>query len=199
MVRLVAKTFVILQLVLFLMLFIVPELMAILEEFGVEQPYSFRMVVKVFDLSAKYWFLFAALLMLIFRNFLHPRTWLYLLRRMIAKFSPWSWRHRPLSKRQHQELSIMLTGTPANADSTALPSLSTQEKQALETACSENVKSWLISRRMREDDQRTAVWKNCFGDSLIAVWQVVLACIVAAFAISIVSCLIAIIEAGVWW
>ncbi len=193
-VRLVIKTLFILQLVTFLMLFIVPELMKIFQEFGIELPYSFRFVVMAADVSAKYWFLFAIVLILVFRSYLFPRAWIHLLRQMNAKFNPWSWLHRPLSKGQQQELSILLTGTPTNADWSSLPSLNRKEKQAFETAHSDNAKSWLLSRRLRESDRRTVAWKNRLGDFFISVWNVVLACIVAAFAISIVSCLTSIIE-----
>ena len=194
MIRLVAKTAVILQLVLFLMLFIVPEFMKIFDEFGIELPYSFLFVVKLFDLTAKYWFLLLFLLILIFRRFLFPRAWFHLLRQMIMKFNPWSWQHRLLSKSQQQELSVALSSTLANSDFAALRSLSRKERQALEMAHSENAKSWLVSRRVREDGQRRAVWKNCLRESFIGVWNVALACIVAAVAISIVSCLITIIQ-----
>ncbi len=194
MIRLVIKTLFILQLVVFLMLFIVPELMQIFQEFGVELPYLFRLVLTIADVTVRYWFLFALLLMLVFRSYLYPRTWLQLLRQVIAKFSPWSWLHRPLSQKQQQELSVVLTGTPTNAQVASLPSLNRNEKRALETAHSDNAKSWLLSRRVRENDRRTAVWKNRLSEFLISVWNVVLACVVAAFAISIVSCLTAIIE-----
>jgi len=82
-----------------------------------------------------------------------------------------------------------------DANGKVRPKLKRREKAALKVAHSQNVKSWLIGRSVREENQRNTLRKNRFGDGFIIVWNLVLACIVATVAFGIISSLITIIEA----
>ena len=195
--RLAIKTFVILNLVVFILLFIVPELQKTYQEFGIELPNVMWRFMAFSDFVARYWFVLPLLFFILIFTFyrpLHPRTWIYFARRANAKFSPWGWMQRPLSKRQQRKLSFALSWTQENAALKVPPKLTGKEKAALKAAHSENVKSWLLSRSVQEDGQRTAIWKNRIGDAFITVWNLFLAVIVATVAFSIISCLTTIIE-----
>lgn len=196
-IRLAFKSFMIFMLVVFISCFITPELQKIYQEFGIELPYSMMSFVRFSDSMAKWWFVIPFLFflyLLIFHRLFQPSTWFELLRQLFAKFSSWNWLQRPLSKRQRRKLLFAFSNMQANASGKVRPKLKRKEKAALKIARSEKVKSWLIGRSVREENHRTTLWKNRFVDGFIAVWNLLLACIVAMVAVGIVSSLTTIIE-----
>jgi len=197
-IRLAFKSFVILQLVVFILLFIVPEFQKMYAEFGIELPDSMMFFMIISDRIAHWWFVFPFLFLvylIIFRRPFHPHTWLDLKRRVFAKFSSWDWLQRPLSKRQRRKLLFAFSNMQSDENRKVRPKLKRREKAALKVAHSEDVKLWLMGRSVREENQRNTLRQNRFGDGFIVVWNLVLACIVATVAFGIMSSLITIIEA----
>jgi len=82
----------------------------------------------------------------------------------------------------------------ANAVSVGSPKLQRKEKSALKIAHSADVKTWLLSHNVQADEQRHILWKNRLVDAFVLGWNLLLACLVAWIAYSVVASLLAITE-----
>ena len=98
------KYFWILNVLAFLMLFIIPQFKMMFTEFGIELPASMRSLVVLSDFLAKFWFVFAFVCMVfailfVWRN---PR----LVTNYFTRWIPNRWQQPMLSKRGERELSL---------------------------------------------------------------------------------------------
>ena len=195
--RLAIKTFCILQVTVFILLFILPEFQAMFTEYGIELPWVMQMFMRFSNHVAQYYVLFMLLAVLGFLYFVfNIRT---LSSHVVAKFSPWSWIYRPLTKRLQRKVSFALSGghtvlKQMDLNPSKKPTFSKSESVALEVAHSAEAKSWLLDRIVKKGHIHHAVWKNRFGDTFILFWNLLLACVVATIAFSIIACLTTIIR-----
>ena len=184
--RLSIKTILIFQLVVFIFLFLIPEFQKMFEEFGVELPWVMRVSVAAVDGAVKLWFVCAILLLGI--GLLLLFQFKYLFARFVARFSPWNWLRRPLSKRRQRKIFLVLAGDLSKN------AFEKRELMALDIADSQQAKSWLLKRIAGQNNHSQMVWTRYLVDAFVVLWNLLLAVVVGAIAISVVSCLVEIMR-----
>ena len=192
-IRLTFKTLIIVHLVTAIMLFIVPELSEISEEYGVEQTAIFESFVSLTVFMVHFWFV-PALLFICVAIFVLLKT-SHLFARLTRKFSPWRWLDRTLLPDQRRRLVFAwLGGSHEDTGSTAAPAVKDAEAKALKTATSPATRSWIVRHALKQDVDKKLRWRNRFGDAFVLGWNLLLAIFVATAAASVVSTLISYLE-----
>ena len=192
--RLGAKTFAIFWFTGMIMLFIVPELQKIYQEFGIDLPTSMSSFMWLADWFAKTLLIWVILATCLFLYVVWKQG--LAIRRNLRAINPWHWLQQPLTKRQRRKLRFASDGCDSATPISAKRSEFTKrEVAALETASSPQTRNWLIGYSLKQDDQRNARRRSWFGDGFVLVWNLMLACLVGWIAISILSSLITIVEA----
>ena len=102
--KLAWKYFFATNVLIFMMLFVIPQFKAMFEEFGVELPLSMQLLIEVSNLFAMYWFVFALILLAIGAYIIwrHPRF----LTSYFTRWIPSRWQQPVVTKRVQRELSL---------------------------------------------------------------------------------------------
>ena len=195
--RLAIKTFVIFQISVLLILYLIPEFLIMSREFGMELPWAMQLLIQVSEVFAQFGLFLIPIACLIAIYFLFKFS--SSITSFFAKFSPWNWLKPPLSKHRRRQLLFAISDgqtTVGQADGIKEKQLKFRrnETAALKIVHSADAKSWLLNCIAQQDDQRGLVWKNRLGDAFILFWNLFLACVVAIIAFGTISFLIAIVR-----
>ena len=88
----------------FIMLFIIPQFKAMYEEFGIELPLSMQLLVEICNVLTQSWFVFPLIMMVIGAYFLirHP----HIFASFFSRWIPNRWKQPVLTKRAQKDLSL---------------------------------------------------------------------------------------------
>lgn len=202
--RLLIKTFVIFNVLFFIMLFLVPELQKISQEYGIELPPAMQGLAAIDQFFLGLW-LFTVPIVLGLMVW-GVRNSDYLINRVTRKFSSWRWLQRPLTKNQRRKLSVgwvQALSSHRRQDNgkieLAAAKVSRQEAAAMQTADSELTRFWLINRIVEKLNSKSDLRKQRIVETFVLFWNLILMALVCLAAVAVVSFLTNIIETMATW
>lgn len=198
--RLAVKTLFIFNVLVFIILFLLPEFTAMYEEFGIELPPAMQLLATIAEFLYGRWFL-----ILIF--VLGISIWLrknseHLISTFTKKFNSWRWLQRPLTKTRRLKLStdwvqaLHLRHRQSDGKTAlAAANVSKTEASTMKTAGTELTRFWLINRIVANSDDAATRWQRKIVYGFILIWNLLLAALVGLVAVAVVSVLTHIVKA----